>query len=231
MATLTKRAHTLMGTALLSALAGALLTARAGHGAMYHFPRWSPDGRWILVSGMSEGDSELYLLPVDGGTPKQLTDNTAADDGGLWIEGGKRILFKSARRGHMEPFVMNADGTDQKPTDMEAPVSASPDGRTRLIESFVDGTSAVFAVGADGTRRQVTTGAYAEQGSYSPDGRSIVFEQRRADDPDNIPFSNVVIARADGSEPRVVASGTDPSWAPDGRLILFKNFDRDTRQL
>jgi Tol biopolymer transport system component len=220
-----------MKTALLTVVAGALMAAQVEHGAMYHFPRWSPDGKSILVAGMIDGDSELYLLPVDGGAPRQLTDNSADDEPGLWIDGGKRILFKSDRRGHLEPFVMNADGTDQKPTDIEPPVSTSPDGRTRLIESEVDGRGVLIAVGADGTRRQVTTGPNAEQGSYSPDGRSIVFEQRLADDPDNIPLSNIVVAKADGTTPRIVASGTDPSWSPDGRLILFKSFDRDTRQL
>jgi Tol biopolymer transport system component len=201
------------------------------HGPMYHFPRWSPDGRTILVSSIIDGDSELYLLSLDGGVPRALTSNQASDENGLWIDGGKRILFTSDRRGRSERFVMNADGTDPRPTHREPPVVTSPDGRTRLVEDLVDGRGVLVEVTSEGARRVITTGPDVEQGSYSPDGRRIVFEQRSAQDPDNIPLSNVVVARSDGSEPRVVASGTDPSWSPDGVLLLFKTFDRASKQL
>jgi Tol biopolymer transport system component len=68
-------------------------------------------------------------------------------------------------------------------------------------------------------------GLHAEQGTYSPDGSRLVYEQRSAAAPDDIPLSNIVVARPDGSAARVVASGTDPSWCPDGTAIVFKTFD------
>jgi Tol biopolymer transport system component len=80
------------------------------------------------------------------------------------------------------------------------------------------------AEGTDGTRRVLTSGAHAEQASFSPSGRQIVYEQRRAGAPDDIARSNVVVANADGSEPRIVSSGTDPSWSPDGATLLFKTW-------
>ena len=78
--------------------------------------------------------------------------------------------------------------------------------------------------------REIAVAGHAEQGSFSPDGRSIVYEQRAAMH-DDIPKSHIVVARADGSEPKVVASGTDPSWSRDGQLILFKTLDEATQQL
>jgi Tol biopolymer transport system component len=225
-----------MSTTLSSilALSSSLLIApliQMTHGPMYHFPRWSPDGKTILVSATIDGDSELYVLSADGGVLRRLTDNVAEDDAGLWIDGGHRILFRSDRRGRIEQFVMNADGADQRPTDMELPAAISPDGRTRLSETVVDGRRLLTEVSNNGSRRVITNGPDAEQGSYSPDGHRIVFEQRSAHAPDDIPLSNVVVAQADGSEPRVVASGTDPSWSPDGAMLLFKTFDRTSQQL
>ncbi len=198
---------------------------------MYHFPQWSPDGKFILASGTNDGDAELYLIPLDGGPLRKLTDNTASDDAARWIDQGRRILFLSNRRGRMERYVMNADGSVPRPTDRELPASTTPNGHTRLIESTADGRGVLVAVRDDGSKRVVTTGPHAEQGSYSPDGSWIVYEQRRAEAPDDVPRSNIVVARADGSQPKIVASGTDPSWSRAGERILFKTFDPQRQAL
>ncbi|MEX0968259.1 MAG: S41 family peptidase [Bacteroidia bacterium] len=46
------------------------LTSHAGIEA---FPRFSPDGRWIAFTGQFDGNSEVYLIPAQGGTPRRLT--------------------------------------------------------------------------------------------------------------------------------------------------------------
>src|SRR5687767_13840310 len=88
-----------MSTTFVALVMNLVTMAVQTHEVMYHFPQWSPDGQWILVSADVGGDSDLYLLsPRPGVPPKRLTDNTAADDHGRWIENGRRILFASDRR-------------------------------------------------------------------------------------------------------------------------------------
>ena len=36
-------------------------------------PMWTPDGSGIVFSSYREGSRDLYLTPVEGGTPKRLT--------------------------------------------------------------------------------------------------------------------------------------------------------------
>jgi Tol biopolymer transport system component len=205
-----------------SSLLALTLTLLAQHGVMYHYPRWSPDGNTIVVSAMAGEDPEIWLLRLDGGPPLQLTDNTALDDGAEWLEGGRRIVFTTDRRGGRELFSMAPDGSDQTPFDGTLPPSRNPRTGAILVESIQESRSTIVAVYPDQSRRVLTTGPDAEQASFSPSGEHIVYEQRSPTAPDDVARSNVMVADADGSNARIVSSGTDPSWSPDGKTLLFK---------
>jgi eukaryotic-like serine/threonine-protein kinase len=67
----------------------------------------------------------------------------------------------------------------------------------------------------------LTSGGYAQDPSFSPDGSKIVFSWKR---PDSKNFQLYVI-ETNGGEPRPLtlspASDTDPVWSPDGERICF----------
>ena len=37
------------------------------------FPKFSPDGKWIAFTGQYDGNFNVYVMPSDGGQPRQLT--------------------------------------------------------------------------------------------------------------------------------------------------------------
>ena len=37
------------------------------------FPKFSPDGKYIAFTGQYDGNTEVYLIPAEGGIPKRLT--------------------------------------------------------------------------------------------------------------------------------------------------------------
>ncbi|MBN2007939.1 PD40 domain-containing protein [candidate division KSB1 bacterium] len=37
------------------------------------FPRYSHDGKWLAFTGQYDGNTEVYLMPAEGGPPKRLT--------------------------------------------------------------------------------------------------------------------------------------------------------------
>ena len=205
--------------------------SHAHGGIMYHAPQWSPDGQWIVVSANVDGDTEIYLVRPDGSARRQLTHNAVPDDIARWSEDGRRVMFESERSGTKGQYSMDLYGGDVRAETVDSVVSRSPDRSTLLFESVRDGHGRLFTMTAARTgAREIPTARHAEQGSFSPDGRTIVFEQRDAMHED-IARSQIVVARPDGSEPHVVATGTDPKWSRDGTLILFKTWDEPSRQL
>src|SRR5437868_1940216 len=50
-------------------------TARrlTSHPGLELFPKFSPDGRWIAFSGQYNGTRQVFVIPTEGGEPRQLT--------------------------------------------------------------------------------------------------------------------------------------------------------------
>lgn len=55
------------------------------------YPRFSPDGRWIAFSSDRMGNNDVFVIPVEGGEPRQLTFATTNDDVLYWTPDGKGI--------------------------------------------------------------------------------------------------------------------------------------------
>ncbi len=60
-------------------------------------PHFSPDGRWIAFSGDYAGNTDVYVIPAEGGEPKRLTWHPGGDSVQGWTHDGKAIMFASSR--------------------------------------------------------------------------------------------------------------------------------------
>jgi tricorn protease len=78
------------------------------------FPHYSPDGKWIAFTGQYDGNFNVYVIPAQGGQPRQLT--FVPDVGPIpermgpnneviaWTPDSKRIVFLSRRDAFNEWF-------------------------------------------------------------------------------------------------------------------------------
>ena len=70
----------------------AVQLTQSGHDSS---PAWSPDGKMIAFLSSRSGDSQVYLLSMEGGEAKQLTHLSTGADIVKWSPDGKTIAFTS----------------------------------------------------------------------------------------------------------------------------------------
>ena len=110
-------------------------------------PQLSPDGRNVAFTVQSVDlpnntkPAQIYVVPLEGGTPQQVTHEGTQNTRPRWSADSKRIFFVSNRKDMSQVWSMNADGSDAKQitnlaTEADG-VTVSPDGRLILFTSEV----------------------------------------------------------------------------------------------
>lgn len=99
------------------------------HKGLELFPKISPDGQWIAFSAQYSGTRQVYIMPSDGGTPRQLTYyndvGMMPPRGGFdyvvldWTPDSKNILVRANRTPFGERngkyYLVSIDGGLEKP--------------------------------------------------------------------------------------------------------------------
>ncbi len=119
------------------------------------FAKFSPDGQWIAFTGQYDGNTEVYLIPAQGGEPTRLTYTATLGRDELsdrmgpnnivmgWTPDSKHIVFRSR------------------------------------VKSFNSFKGQLFKISIDGGLPEQLPFATAGFCSYSPDGSQIAFNNPR----------------------------------------------------
>ncbi len=97
-------------------------------------PFFSPDGSMIAFTGTYDGNTDVYVVPASGGTPRRLTYYPGPDVAVGWTPDGKRVLFRSHRYSYSDPdqlYTVPVTGgfPQELPLPMAEEGSYSPGGK------------------------------------------------------------------------------------------------------
>jgi Tol biopolymer transport system component len=193
--------------------------ARAGEGY------FSPDGKTIIFQAEEKGSGNPFyqIFTMDLGTKKfrRVSPGVGKTTCSYFSPDGRKIIFAST---HLDPDAKKHYEPEYK---LRAEERAS--GKRRRYVWDFDSHFDIFEGNPDGTglKRLTSTKGYDAEGSYSPDGKQIVFCSNRSGK-DNY---ELYIMDADGKNVRKLTNAPGcynggPFFSPDGKRVIFRA-DRD----
>jgi len=210
-------------------------------GAKEMWPMWSPDGRQVYYVSDRGGAENLYVRPVAGGTPRQLT---AFRDGRLlWPQAafdGSRIVFErgfgiwalDVASGRAGPVNITLEGVAAGPVTEHLTLTSgltsfdlSPDGRKVAFIAHGEVFAASAKEGGDAARVTGTVGLEARV-SWAPDSRRIVYESDRDGGVHHL-FLYDFATRTETQLTRGAAHDVGARFSPDGRLLSYMRGARE----
>jgi Tol biopolymer transport system component len=171
----------------------------SGDNGVYNMqPALSPDGARIAFSSRRDGKFSIYIVGVDGGGLRRLTDGPDDDSEPTWSPDGSRIAF--------------VRGFDATGSGVVVLTCMSPGD--------------ILTVGVDDGEVErpaevnLTRGLGGTDPAWSPDGKRIAFASDRAGSYDIYTMSS----ESGGDVRRLTedeSAEADPAWSPDGSWIAY----------
>ena len=205
-------------------------------------PRWSPDDSRIAFTCFApyQGtvSAQICMYSMDTGKVVSFARFRGTNSTPAWSPDGAQVIFSSSMLGNPELFLTDVNGGRPKRLTFSNGANISPmwnlkTGQTIVFVSDRGGYPQLYLMNSDGTsttKLDMPDMGYVVDPAWSPNGQLLAFSWRR-------PSGNYDIYVMDAASQQLVELTRDqgrnerPSWAPDGRHIVFESTRTGTRQI
>ena len=202
------------------------------------------DGKMLAMSSTTQVDNRnvsiIYTVPIDGGTPKRITEKGHSYWHG-WSPDDKWLSYCAERNSNYDVYKIPSEGGDEiRLTTSEALDDGpenSPDGKYIYFNSTRTGMMQIWRMKPDGSNQEQITDDYFQNwfAHPSPDGKKMIMISYPPEVPAaSHPHNQRVMLRLlspEGKNSKTVAylyggQGTInvPSWSPDSRKVEFVSY-------
>ena len=212
----------------------AMQATQSGHDSS---PAWSPDGKTLAFLSSRDGNSQVYVLSMEGGEAKKLTTLSTGADLFQWAPDGKTIAFTSAVYLDCKDDACNSKRDEEKEkSKVKARIYDhllfrhwdhwSEGKRSHLFVMPVDGNASArdLTPPADYDIPPDERGEVSDFG-FSPDGKEICYTAV----PDKVEAistnGELFVVPMAGGEPKKITTNPgfdgNPVYSPDGQYIAY----------
>jgi Tol biopolymer transport system component len=187
---------------------------RAGEGY------FSPDMRQIIFQAEEKDTGnpfyQIFVMDLATGSYRRVSPGVGKTTCSYFRPDGKKIIFASS---HLDPDATRAYAEEYRQREEDRRT-----GKRRRYKWDFDPYMDIFEANPDGTgpKRLTDTKGYDAEGSYSPDGKQIVFCSERDGN------RELYIMDADGRNVRKLTNAPKcynggPFFSPDGKRVVFRS--------
>ena len=189
---------------------------RAGEGY------FAPDGKTIIFQAEEKDTGnpfyQIFTRDLAGGRTRRVSPGVGKTTCSYFAPDGKKVIFASS---HLDPDAKKhyAEEYGRREEERKA-------GRRRPYKWDFDPHMDIFEANPDGTelKRLTSGGGYNAEGSYSPDGKHIVFCSNRSG-AENL---ELYVMDRDGKNVRPLTHAPGcynggPFFSPDGKRVIFRS--------
>jgi len=187
-------------------------------------PRFSPDGRSVVLSATRGNDANIYVVDLGSRSERQLTSGGGLDVSPCFSPDGSQIVFNSDRGGDQQLYVMSAGGGGARRISFgrgryATPVW-SPRGDLIAFTRIAGGQFAIGVMRPDGGGERILSEGWGMEGpTFAPNGRVMMFfRETPARDSRGGGYSARIasIDIAGFNERQIITptDASDPAWSP-----------------
>lgn len=188
-------------------------------------PRFSPDGRYVVVAARRRDDEspDLWLHDLNAGTATRLTS-----DGGrapVWADNGAAITYSHlGERQGIYTMRLDSSGDRRQVVALNSfhwLVGWTPDRSTLLYGQLNEANGSSIIAYSHTQSRAVVGPGNTWGGRLSHDGKWLAYYVLESG-----AFQIYVTRFPETAARWLIAEGTDPSWSPDGNEIYYRSGPR-----